>query len=60
MGEQEVEWFASHLPALRRAAFVNFHCEDGKLTDSLPRTELHRRRPEIQLDFDVEVLFFFR
>ncbi|KAG0291772.1 hypothetical protein BGZ96_004851 [Linnemannia gamsii] len=61
MGDQEVEWFATHLPALRSAAFVNVRCENGGLADNLPRTlhELHRRRPEIQFDYNADVPAMF-
>lgn len=55
MGEREVEWFATHLPALRRAAFLGVPFKET-LSNDIPviLQDLHSRRPELQLDYDLE------
>jgi hypothetical protein len=55
MGEREVEWFATHLPALRRAAFLNVPFKET-LSDDIPviLQDLHIRRPELRLDYNLD------
>lgn len=52
VGELEIEWFATHLPALKYAAFVEVPFSEVFM-DKIPAPlkDLHRRRPDIILDY---------
>lgn len=56
MGQREVEWFAIHLPALRRAAFLGIRCSKT-LSDDIPiiLQDLQIRRLGIEFDYDLNV-----
>jgi hypothetical protein len=55
MGEREVEWFATHLPALKLAMFVNTYFSKAP-SDKIPRLlqDLHGRRQDVRLDYERE------